>query len=113
MNGFLVDVNLPRNVGIWKNEEFMFVVDIDRKMKDSEIWNLARTNDLTILTKDADFSRRIIVSAPPPRVVHFQIGNMLLLELKKFIDENWEDLRYLSTRNKLVSVYRDRIALIE
>lgn len=113
MKGFLVDVNLPRNTSIWRDDEFIFVVEIDPKMKDSDIWHYAKTNDLTILTKDSDFSNRIVVSDPPPKVVHFQIGNMRLHKFKRFIDEHWPAIKAHLTDHKLVIVFRERIEVIE
>lgn len=62
MKGFLVDANLSRRVDVWQFGTFHFVVDIDDSWSDSEIWNYARSNDLPILTKDADFANRVIIS---------------------------------------------------
>jgi predicted nuclease of predicted toxin-antitoxin system len=113
MSKFLVDVNLPRTVSLWLDSEFIFVVDIDNKMKDSEIWSYAKSNELTILTKDSDFSNRIIVSDPPPRIIHFKIGNLLLADFKRFIIDHWEEIKLRSRKNKLVTVYLDNIDVIE
>ncbi len=41
-------------------------------MKDAEIWRYAKSGDMTIVTKDSDFIDRIIISEPPPRIIHFQ-----------------------------------------
>lgn len=113
MKGFLVDFNLPRNTHIWRDDAFSFVVDIDKRMKDSEIWSYAKSNDLTILTKDSDFSYRVMISDPPPRIIHFQIGNMRLHIFKRFIDEHWEAIKMESSQNKLVTVFRKRIEVVK
>lgn len=55
---FLVDVNLPKKFKFFNTEQFIHVVDINPKMKDSEIWDYALSNDLIILTKDSDFYLR-------------------------------------------------------
>ncbi|MET7254612.1 DUF5615 family PIN-like protein [Dyadobacter fermentans] len=39
-------------------------------------------SDKTIITKDSDFASRILISPPPPRVIHFRTGNM---SMKEFI----------------------------
>lgn len=109
MNQFLIDANLPRRVPIWQSEPFQFVVDIGEEWNDSEIWNYARKNNYAIVTKDADFSNRIIVSEPPPRIIHLRIGNMRLRDLMKFIDEHWTTIQAASANHKLVNVYVDRI----
>ena len=109
MNRFVIDANLPRWIPIWQSELFQFVVDIDDEWNDSEIWNYARKNNYTIVTKDADFSNRIIVSEPPPKIIHMRIGNMRLRDFKRFIDENWKAIQAASANHKLVNVYVDRI----
>ena len=74
MKGFLVDVNLSYRVDVWESTRFQFVVDINKTWSDSEIWSYAKSRDLTIITKDADFADRIMISKPPPKVIHFKIG---------------------------------------
>lgn len=81
MKRFLIDANLPYRVPVWQKESFEVVVDIDEEWSDSEIWNYAKKNNYTIVTKDADFSNRIMVSGPPPKIIHLRIGNMRLRDL--------------------------------
>ncbi len=113
MKRFLIDANLPRGIAVWQSEKFWFVVDIDAEWSDSDIWEYARKNDHTIVTKDADFSNRILVSRPPPRIIHIRVGNMRLLEFEKFINANWKAIKAASANHKLVNVYLDRIESIE
>ena|SRR5437867_2850743 len=113
MNRFLIDANLSFRISTWKGEKFYHVIDIDDEWTDSEIWDYARKNDHTIVTRDADFSHRIILSNPPPRVIHFRIGNMRLREMEKFINDHWNVIRKASASHKLVNVYQDRIETFE
>lgn len=113
MKRFVIDANLPCNVSVWQGESFQFVIEIDDEWSDSDIWNYARKNAYTIVTKDADFSHRIIVSKPPPKIIHLKIGNLKLRDLKTFIEENWRDIQSASKDHKLVNVYLDRIESIE
>ena len=82
MKRYLVDANLPYYFSVWQSEEYEHVIDIDPKMTDSAIWVYAKTHRLTIITKDADFSDRILLNDPPPRVIHIKFGN---LKMKNFI----------------------------
>jgi predicted nuclease of predicted toxin-antitoxin system len=50
--------------------------DIGETWTDTQIWQYAREQDLIIVSKDTDFSDRVMVSNPPPRVVHIRFGNM-------------------------------------
>ncbi len=78
-------------------------------MKDSEIWRFAKENNLTIVTKDADFSDRILLSDPPPRVIHIKLGNMKIKNFYQAIQSVWNEVVEMSQNYKLVRVYHDRI----
>ena len=88
---------------------FYFVSRIDDEMSDSEIWAYAKDRNLTIVTKDSDFSHRIIVSIPPPKVIHIRIGNMRLRQLDVAISKMWPDIVALSNTHKLVNAFADHI----
>ena len=79
MEKYLIDVNLPYRFIHWKSKEYIHQREINAKMADSFIWNYALENNLTIVTKDADFSERILLHTPPPKVIHFKTGNMKIL----------------------------------
>jgi predicted nuclease of predicted toxin-antitoxin system len=113
MARFLVDANLPKKFKFWSGEEFWHVADFDSKWPDSKVWDFARANNLTIITKDADFSDRIIAVAPPPKVIHLKTGNMRLQNFHDFISKNWEEIKLFSQTHKLVNVYMDRITAIK
>ena len=42
---------------------------------DALVWTYARSNDLTIVTKDADFHQRSFLLGAPPRVIWIRRGN--------------------------------------
>lgn len=42
---------------------------------DEQVWNYARESGLTIVTKDADFHDRVILSGFPPKVIWLRFGN--------------------------------------
>ncbi len=106
---FLIDANLPRRLAIWQGPEFDWVVDHDANWPDSVVWSYAQANDLIIVTKDADFSDRIMLSAPPPRVVHIRVGNLRLRELRAWLIEVWPAIVRAAPGHKLLTVHRDTI----
>ncbi len=110
---FLVDVNLPYKFKLWHNERFQHVREINDEWSDSQIWQYAKKRSLTIVTKDVDFSNRIITAEPPPKVIHLRIGNMKLAEFRYFMLTNWEEMERMSANHKLVDVYIDRIIGID
>ncbi|MBG7609206.1 MAG: DUF5615 family PIN-like protein [Verrucomicrobia bacterium] len=52
---------------------------------DGELWELARVQQWVIVTKDADFSERILVSKAPPWIVRLRFGNMRRKEFHRFL----------------------------
>ena len=109
---FLVDANLPYLFSLWHNPEFQHVKDLNDELSDSEIWDYAKQHNLTIITKDSDFSNRIIASTPPPKVIHLKIGNMKMNQFHAFITNQWEQIESLSKNHKLVNVYIDKVMAI-
>jgi len=76
MRGFLFDENLPRVPSLQTALPVTHATDLGSRPTDSRIWSYPQQNDLAIVTKDADFSQRIVLGVPPPRVIHLRVGNM-------------------------------------
>jgi predicted nuclease of predicted toxin-antitoxin system len=83
--------------------------NVGRNPSDSQIWNFAREHDLVIVSKDADFSDRIIVSSPPPRVLHLRLGNLRGIEYHALLARRWPQIESLLKTKKLVNVYIDHL----
>lgn len=113
MAKYLIDVNLPRYFSLWLGPDYEFVMDIDDKLQDSQIWQYAKAAHLTIVTKDTDFSELILLNEPPPKVIHIKIGNMKMREFHQKISKIWNEIIKFSDQYKLVSVYNDRIECID
>lgn len=94
---FLIDANLPRFFSLRKGDGFIHQSEIDDTWTDEQIWEFATQNNLTIGTKDSDFSNKIIFHIPLPKVM----------------TTVWQDAVELSETHKLVNVFRDRIEGIE
>jgi predicted nuclease of predicted toxin-antitoxin system len=111
VTGYLLDENLPDSLRV-AIDHSVHVRNLGPRLSDNDIWRYAVANNLAIVTKDADFADRIMVSEPPPRVVHLRIGSMRLLEFIKFVTAVWPSIHALLAVNKLVCVYSDRIEAI-
>ena len=109
---FLIDANLPYRFEIWRGPAFIHVFDLDDTWTDSKIWRHARENDLVIVSKDADFSDRIMVAEPPPRVIHIRIGNLKMRELHGVIARGWPQAAALAESHKLVIFHQHVIECI-
>ncbi|MDM8564801.1 DUF5615 family PIN-like protein [Candidatus Halobeggiatoa sp. HSG11] len=113
MSKYLIDVNLPSRFSIWAGEKYEHVVHIDDELKDSEIWEYAKKNNLTIVTKDTDFSDMIILNEPPPRIIHIKLGNMKMRQFHQQISKIWDDVCLMSEKFKLIRVYANKIEGID
>lgn len=112
VNGFLFESNLPPRTAFASAFPIIHATTLGVSPTDSEIWKYAREHDLAIVSKDADFSERIIISTPPPRVIHLRFGNMRLHDYRAFLASIWPRVEYLVATHKLVNVYRDRIECV-
>lgn len=110
---YLVDANLPYYFSLWNHEHFIHVRDINDAMSDDAIWEYAQQNNLIILTKDADFSSKVLLKGAPPKVIHFRFGNLRMQEFHALLTKIWDELELSIQENNLVNVYIDRIESIK
>jgi predicted nuclease of predicted toxin-antitoxin system len=113
VTGFLFDENLPRVASLQTRLPITYAVDLGSRLTDSQIWTHAQQNDLAIVTKDADFSQRIVLGTPPPRVVHLRVGNMRRREFATWLERIWPRIDSTIATHKLVNVYRDHIEAVK
>lgn len=109
---YLIDVNLPYYFSLWNSADYLHQKDIDDTWPDAQIWDYARENNLTIITKDADFSNKILLREPPPRIVHIRFGNMKMKQFHEVLARLWPEVLLLSTDYKLINVFENRIEAI-
>ena len=62
-----------------------------------------------IVTKDVDFSDRLMLDLSPPKVVHLWFGNIRKSSFHLFLASVWTQVEDLVTDHKLINVYLDRI----
>jgi predicted nuclease of predicted toxin-antitoxin system len=109
MKGYLFDGNVPSRLRFTPKLPIVPLSDVGRNPSDTQIWEYARKHDLVIVSKDADFSERIMASSPPPRVVHLRFGNLGRKEYHALLARRWPQIESLLKTNKLVNVRADRI----
>ena len=109
MKGFLFDENLPARLTFTPGLPVVPLSIIGTSPTDTQVWEHARQHDLVIVTKDADFSGRIILQSPPPRVVHLRFGNLRRREFHALLARVWPQVEGLLKTHKLVNVHADRV----
>jgi predicted nuclease of predicted toxin-antitoxin system len=65
------------------------LVGLDRAT-DEEVWQFARDNSFTLVSKDADFSDLSLVRGSPPKVVWLRIGNCTTAQVESLLRTNKE-----------------------
>ena len=72
----------------------------------------ARDNDLVIVSKDTDFSHRIMLASPPPWVLHLRFGNLRRHDFHALFARRWPRIETLLPEHKLLNVHADRIEAV-
>jgi predicted nuclease of predicted toxin-antitoxin system len=106
---YLIDNNLPYYFSLWNKDEYIHQFDLGDDWHDRRIWEYAMEHKLTIVTKDSDFSNRILFKEPPPRIIHIHLGNMRMKEFHKAISSVWVEVTRMSEEYKLVNVFSDHL----
>lgn len=112
MKGFLFDENLPARVHIRPRLPVMPAQALSERPSDSAIWEHARREELVIVTKDSDFSNRMILHTPPPWVVHLKFGNLSRRDYHERLARLWPEVEALLPQTKLVNVYHNRVEAV-
>ena len=113
MKKYLIDANLPYYFGLWNAPEYIHLTDLNDAWTDEQIWEYAQDNSLTIISKDADFSDWMMLTQPPPRVIHLRLGNRSIKELRNTLVHSWTSICAISNTHKLVNVFPTHIEGIE
>lgn len=112
MKGLLIDENLPMPTALPTALPIMHSRQLGAQPSDSYLWQYATAHDLVIISKDADFTQRIQLAGPPPRVVHLRIGNLRRSAFIQWLYSRWPAIEAALPTSKLVNVYPDRMELI-
>ena len=113
MPDFLIDANLPAKISIWENERFVHVSNINPSWDDEAIWHYAKTNNLTIVSKDKDFLVYQILKGSLPKIVQIKFGNLKLTDFIAVIEKHWNKLEALLSTHNLINLYSDSIEAIK
>ena len=109
MKGFFLDENLPSKIQFTPGLPVIPRTALPAGATDTQVWEFARKNRLAIVSKDADFSARIIVDTPPPWVVRLRFGNLRRREFHVLLARLWPQVELMLKTHKLVNVYASRV----
>ena len=109
MKGLLFDENLPHRLTFTPSLPIIPSKALGISPSDTAIWDHAREHSFVIVSKNTDFSDRIMLSAPPPWIVHLRFGNLRRMEFHQLLAKMWPRVEALLPEHKLICVYADRI----
>ena len=113
MNGFLLDENVPSRLTFTPSLPVLSVSAVfGKSASDTEVWEYAKAHQLVIVTKDADFTDKILSSSAPPWIVHLRFGNMRRKAFHETLCGRWIRIELLLKEHKLVSVFEDRLEAV-
>jgi predicted nuclease of predicted toxin-antitoxin system len=113
LKGYLLDENLPRRLTFTPSLPVTHSTDLAASPTDTLLWDHARKHRLAIVSKDADFADRVMLSAPPPWVVRLALGNLRLHDYHANLARVWPSIETLLPDHKLLIVYADRIEAVK
>ena len=94
---FIVDAQLPPALARYLcslGGDAIHVLDVDMmEASDSEIWELALSKSLVIITKDEDFQIRASVSTKAPKLIWVRIGNTSKKSLLQVFEKQWVQIK--------------------
>lgn len=64
-------------------------------LPDEDVWEYARANGFTIVSKDSDFQQRSLLYGHPPRIVWLRIGICTRQQLVQLVTTHEPDIRAL------------------
>ncbi|MFT4927672.1 MAG: putative nuclease of putative toxin-antitoxin system [Phenylobacterium sp.] len=88
----LLDNNLShrlvaRIIDLYPESSHVMTVGLD-EAEDEEIWDYAKKNGFTIVTKDADYDDLSLVKGTPPKVIWLKVGNCRIATIESMIRNN-------------------------
>ena len=112
MKGLLIDENLPLPTAPPTTLPIVHSRQLGAQPSDSFLWQHAIAHDFVTVSKDADFSERIQLSEPPPRVAHLRVSNMRRTDFIQWLYKQRPAIEAALPQHKLVNVYHDHLELI-
>ena len=88
----LIDENLAPSLAVRLDDLFAGSIHVSAvglfAAPDQQIWNYAKENGFTILTKDKDFASLNLIWGAPPKVILAQLGNCATERLEAVLRTN-------------------------
>jgi len=84
-----------RLANLFPNSNHVYHLGLDQ-VEDRQIWEYAKVNDFTIVTKDSDYNELLILLGFPPKVVWIRRGNCSTNEIENILRAHYPDIQNLT-----------------
>jgi predicted nuclease of predicted toxin-antitoxin system len=108
MTTYLIDENMPF-LPFWSKDRFVHVNDIPFIHSDTDLWEYALKNHLTIITKDTDFYFRYLSSEKNPKVVWIRIHNLKKRIFISLVNKIWNEIEEMLLTSSFIIISEDKI----
>lgn len=76
-----------RLADLFPDANHLFPLRLEDK-PDTAVWEFAKINGFTIVSKDADFSERSVLYSHPPKIIHLHLGNCSTVAVEQLLREH-------------------------
>ena len=113
MNGLLIDENLPSSLAFVLPLNCLHATELGKQLTDRQIWEHARAENLTVITRDTDFFDRLMLEGAPPKVVWVRLGNLRKRDLENLLLRRWPQITELLAEADLIEVHQDSLESLQ
>lgn len=85
---------------VFPNSDHVFPLGLD-KSDDTEVWEYARDNEFTLVTKDADFGDLSVLRGFPPKVIWIHRGNCKTSDIEAMLLKSFEAITEIETEEQI------------
>lgn len=85
---------------IFPNSNHVFLLGLD-EAEDTQVWEYAKENDFTLVTKDADFGDLSILRGFPPKIIWIRRGNCKTSDIEAILRQKFEAIHEVETETQI------------
>jgi predicted nuclease of predicted toxin-antitoxin system len=93
----LSDRIIPRLIDLYPGSEHVKTLALTNT-DDGVIWEYAKANSFTIVSKDSDFHQRSLLYGHPPKFIYLRIGNSPTSKIVQILRKNFDTISQFSDR---------------
>lgn len=83
---------LARINPLFINSTHVMLEDLD-EASDVEVWEFAKKNEYSIVTKDSDFNDLAILKGTPPKIIWLKVGNCKVSDIENILNDHVQSIK--------------------